>query len=135
MKKKIELIKKITGFHPTYGTDLGWSTYTGGMTDTGRWFWEVLVDIDYKVLEEQYLSWIKEDEIELAKEVVNTPRSEKDEVIIDKEAGWWYIKNVLDKEMERAHVEMWMEISEGGIDKEDLDKGINILRDKFNKQQ
>lgn len=37
MEEKKYLIKKITEFHPTCGVERGWSEYTGGMEDTGRW--------------------------------------------------------------------------------------------------
>lgn len=44
IKIKIELIRKIHSFHPAYdaGIKRGWSTYVGGMTDTGEWnFWKM----------------------------------------------------------------------------------------------
>jgi len=45
MDEKIELIKQIVKHHPALGTDKGWSTYTGGMADTGYWYWDKMIDV------------------------------------------------------------------------------------------
>lgn len=44
---KIELIKKITEYHPAseVGRKYGLSEYTGGMADTGRWYYHKLLDM------------------------------------------------------------------------------------------
>jgi hypothetical protein len=49
---KIQLIKKIVKYHPSsdVGKKLGVCDYTGGMKDTGNWYWEKLVDLDFKTL-------------------------------------------------------------------------------------
>lgn len=44
LQKKIELIRQISQFHPASGTDKGWSTYTGGMADSGEWFFWKMYD-------------------------------------------------------------------------------------------
>lgn len=43
---KIELIKKITEYHPANqaGRKRGWSHYVGGMADTGDWYFRKLLD-------------------------------------------------------------------------------------------
>jgi hypothetical protein len=38
MKQKLLIIDEITKRHPSYGIKKGWSTYTGGMKDSGHWF-------------------------------------------------------------------------------------------------
>ena len=43
---KLKIIEGICKEHPTYGVDKGWSEYTGGMMDTGRWFIERMLKID-----------------------------------------------------------------------------------------
>ncbi len=35
---RIEIVKKISEFHPSNGVDIGWAEHTGGMKDTGQWF-------------------------------------------------------------------------------------------------
>lgn len=44
MENKIKLIKEIVKFHPSEGTKIGYSWYTGGMADTGSWYWEKMID-------------------------------------------------------------------------------------------
>jgi len=41
---KLELIKEFNKYHPGYGVEWGYSTYIGGMTDTGHWLFEVLIN-------------------------------------------------------------------------------------------
>jgi len=50
---KIELIKKITSFHPgsSIGTTRGMSHYVGGMADTGEWYFRKLLDMPEDALE------------------------------------------------------------------------------------
>ena len=50
---ELELIKKITSYHPAYtaGTRRGWSYYVGGMMDTGNWYYHKLLDASIEELE------------------------------------------------------------------------------------
>jgi hypothetical protein len=51
-KSKIEVIDKIRERHPSRGVEKGWSEYTGGMADTGRWFFRKMLDVDETELHE-----------------------------------------------------------------------------------
>lgn len=59
---KIELIKAITSYHPGYkaGTEREWSYYIGGMTDTGGWRYNKLLDASEKDLQACLDDLIKE---------------------------------------------------------------------------
>lgn len=48
---KIDIIKKITSYHPGYGTDKGYSWYVGGMRDDGGWKWDVMVNVPEEELQ------------------------------------------------------------------------------------
>lgn len=50
MEEKINIIQHIVEFHPACGTKMGWSTYTGGMADTGYWYWEKMVKVENETL-------------------------------------------------------------------------------------
>ena len=56
-QKKFEVIDKIMDLHPSFGMDLKWSTYTGGMADTGQWYREKLLSVPQYVLEINYKTW------------------------------------------------------------------------------
>lgn len=60
---EIELIKKITSYHPAYkaGTSRGWSYYVGGMMDTGNWYYHKLLDATNAELEACLADLIEED--------------------------------------------------------------------------
>ena len=60
MEDKIKLIDKIVELHPTYGEELGWSTYTGGMADTGRWFFRKMLDEPIEKLQQFYNGVLEE---------------------------------------------------------------------------
>lgn len=47
---KLELIKQFNKYHPAWGVDWGYSTYVGGMADTGNWIWEKLMSEPEQVL-------------------------------------------------------------------------------------
>ncbi len=51
MENKIKLIKQIVQFHPSCGAYKGWSHYTGGMKDSGDWFWEKMIDVPNEELQ------------------------------------------------------------------------------------
>jgi len=50
--EKIHIIDCIVSLHPAYGTDIGWSRYTGGMKDSGYWYYRKMLDVDIKELKE-----------------------------------------------------------------------------------
>lgn len=45
MKEKVKIIDEITKHHPSIGVDKGWSTYVGGMADTGHWYFRKMLDV------------------------------------------------------------------------------------------
>ncbi len=45
IEEKIKIIDEITTKHPSYGVDKGWSEYTGGMKDSGGWFFREMLDV------------------------------------------------------------------------------------------
>lgn len=50
---KLELIKQITNYHPdsNAGKSRNWSYYTGGMADTGDWYFRKLIDANITELQ------------------------------------------------------------------------------------
>ena len=52
MEDKIKVIDEIVTHHPWCGVDKGWSTYTGGMTDSGHWFYQKMVGVPIQELSE-----------------------------------------------------------------------------------
>ena len=52
METKIRIINEIVTHHPWCGVDKGWSTYTGGMTDTGHWFYQKMQQASIEELSE-----------------------------------------------------------------------------------
>lgn len=51
MKNKIKIIDEIVKRHPSYGVDKGWSHYTGGMRDSGDWYFRKMMDVPIKELQ------------------------------------------------------------------------------------
>lgn len=56
MEEKIKLIDKICELHPSLGVEKRWSTYTGGMMDSGHWFFRKMLDFPIEELQAFYLS-------------------------------------------------------------------------------
>jgi len=50
-EEKIKIIDQICEKHPSYGVDRGWSCYTGGMADTGNWYFRKMLDEPMEVLQ------------------------------------------------------------------------------------
>lgn len=71
---KISIIKQIVAHHPGYGTDRGWSVYTGGMVDSGYWLWDKLVDVP----DDKLLGFLKE--LEKADKAVEKERIENERI-------------------------------------------------------
>lgn len=44
LENKIKIIDEIVKRHPSYGIDIGWSYYVGGMADTGNWYFRKMLD-------------------------------------------------------------------------------------------
>ena len=59
MDKKIKIIDAICEHHPSLGVEKGWSEYTGGMKDTGKWFYRKMLDVPISVLQ-MFLNKINE---------------------------------------------------------------------------
>ncbi len=51
LEEKIIIIDAICKKHPSYGVDKGWSEYTGGMKDSGQWFFRKMLDVPIEELE------------------------------------------------------------------------------------
>jgi len=51
MGAKIKLIDAICERHPSYGVEKGWSEYTGGMKDSGHWFFRKMLDVPLSELQ------------------------------------------------------------------------------------
>jgi len=63
LQNKIEIIDEIVKKHESYGVQIGWSTYTGGMADDGTWFFRKMLDEPIEKLQ-TFLEWVKAKEIE-----------------------------------------------------------------------
>ena len=61
MKDKIKIIDAICERHPAYGVDKGWSEYTGGMKDSGQWFFRKMLDCNISELKVFLENIIKEE--------------------------------------------------------------------------
>jgi hypothetical protein len=79
-EEKIPVIDRITDKHPGIGTELGWSWYTGGMTDTGNWYVEKLLQIPLYTLTRQLEIWeVKQKEAEeWAEETLKNPKTQRE---------------------------------------------------------
>ena len=53
MKEKIKIIEKIEELYPSEGVDKGWSEYTGGFVDSGRWYYRKMLDVDIEELKSE----------------------------------------------------------------------------------
>lgn len=51
MQEKVKIIDEITKRHPSIGVEKGWSTYVGGMADTGHWYFRKMLDVPTKELQ------------------------------------------------------------------------------------
>lgn len=56
MEEKIRIIDEIVKKHPSIGVEKGWSHYTGGMKDSGAWYFRKMLDVDLDELK----SFLKE---------------------------------------------------------------------------
>lgn len=112
---KLELIKEFDKYHPGYGVEWGYSEYVGGMTDTGRWLFEVLASEPVESLQSK-LDFLKEEhkksqeQIRLAKEKYEMVRqlSEKEQRIYYKE-----LKRRNDEEFKKIFRNMEMHLMWG----------------------
>ena len=96
MEEKIALIDQICTLHPAQGVKVGWSTYTGGMMDTGRWYFRKMLDIPIEELqafwEEKSKPYVPELD-PIAKELKDknlTPREFEKEYMTRLEAKIWW---------------------------------------------
>ena len=51
MEEKVKVIDQITERHPALGVDKGWSCYTGGMRDSGSWYFRKMLNEPIGVLQ------------------------------------------------------------------------------------
>lgn len=50
MEEKVRIIDEIVKNHPSIGVEKGWSHYTGGMKDSGAWYFRKMLDVDIEDL-------------------------------------------------------------------------------------
>jgi len=95
MEEKIKLIDKIIKKHPSYGVSKGWSEYTGGMKDSGSWFFREMLDVSIEELQD-FLKNIEEEE---NKPVVELTEQENidSSIILNLPGGGWITKLNQDK--------------------------------------
>lgn len=65
-KEKITLIDKICTLHPSLGVDKRWSEYTGGMKDSGKWYFRKMLDVPIEELQEFYDAQVLQKELDKA---------------------------------------------------------------------
>lgn len=51
MENKIKIIDEIVKRHPSYGVEKGYSHYTGGMKDSGDWYFRKMMDVPIEELQ------------------------------------------------------------------------------------
>lgn len=61
IEEKIKIIDEIVKRHPAYGVDKGWSCYTGGMKDSGDWYFRKMLDAPIEELK-SFLDGLVEEE-------------------------------------------------------------------------
>jgi len=47
----MKVVDEIAKRHPSYGVKNGWSHYTGGMADTGNWYYRKMIDEPIETLQ------------------------------------------------------------------------------------
>ncbi len=67
LEEKIKIVDEIVKRHPSIGVDRGWSCYTGGMADTGYWYFRKMLDETLPVLQTFLINLVAEE---------NQPRKE-----------------------------------------------------------
>ena len=87
MEAKVKLIDKICKFHPSLGQGKGWSTYTGGMADTGHWFFRKMLDVPIEELQSFLDELIAESKIK--PKPMTAEEKRQSENIIDLGGGRW----------------------------------------------
>ena len=103
--EKLAIVRKICKLHPGYGTEKKWSWYTGGMTDTGNWYWEKMLDeVPIEELK-SFIDKIEEDELKSKLEQERWNKLSPEEQKLEREENWkkeehslieWMLKEELD---------------------------------------
>lgn len=86
MEDKIKIIDQIVERHPSYGTEKGWSHYTGGMKDSGDWYFRKMLDVPIEELK----FFLKAIELEEAKPTLPPDTSPRIR-LMDTTGKYWYI--------------------------------------------
>ena len=79
MVAKLKIIDAICTRHPSLGVEKGWSTYTGGMADTGEWFVRKMLDVPSAELQTFLDGLIAKENLPV---IPLTPEEERDSKII-----------------------------------------------------
>lgn len=95
MEEKIKLIDKIVKKHPSYGVEKGWSEYTGGMKDSGSWFFREMLDVPTDELQD-FLKSIEEYENKPEIELTEQEKIDS-KIIVNLSGGGWTTKLNQDK--------------------------------------
>ena len=103
MKNKIKIIDAICERHPSYGVEKGWSEYTGGMKDTGQWFFHKMLNCT----EEELQSFLDNIIAEENKPIIPmTEQEQADYKIIHKLPNGGWINEYARKNLEKMNNEI-----------------------------
>ena len=103
MENKIKIIDAICERHPSYGVEKGWSEYTGGMKDTGQWFFRKLLNCT----EEELQSFLDNIIVEENKPIIPLTEQEQfDCKIIHELQNGSYITEYMRKKIEKKNNEI-----------------------------
>ena len=109
LEDKIKIIDLICQRHPSCGVDKGWSEYTGGMKDSGQWFFRKMLDAPEQDLVDFHYRLVEDESkpiVELSEE-----DKRKSKVILSNGHGGWYSQ--LGKEQMEEYVRQQERITFG----------------------
>ena len=101
MQTKIDLIDQICNLHPSLGQDKGWSTYTGGMADTGHWFFRKMLDVPAQELQDFYDAELTKQKAIDGKPPLTEGEVRQSQNIKFSKSGYW-ISELEEKNIEKA---------------------------------
>lgn len=84
MEDKIKLIDEIVERHPSCGVERGWSHYTGGMKDSGDWYFRKMLDVPY----DELYCFLKALKLEEAKPRPPRDKSPRIEIAMNNSINW-----------------------------------------------
>ena len=99
MEEKIKIIDEIIKHHPSYGIDKGWSKYTGGMKDSGQWFFRKMLDVSIEQLK-YFLNTIISEQNKPPKQYTQEEINDMNTIVI----GDKYITNKYQSDMTKKFI-------------------------------